>query len=156
MNYLQPQTCKAVGVLLLQKMNRKNTLSQKPPVSRESFWQFQIDQIDMGYKRYMFPNYAADQLTTIAQYCNQHEINLSFLIFPTHSDLQERIDRAQLRDQEISFKQFLASLATVHDFDKANSFTTNRLNFDDPKHVCFTAMDQLITSYWNSKKIQYN
>jgi len=146
MNYLQPQTCKAVGLLLLQKMSKNSAVSQKPPVNRETFWQFQIDEIDTAYKRYLFPQYAASQLKAIAEYCKKHAIKLSFLIFPTHSDLQKRIDHAQLRNQEIAFKKFLASLAPVYDFDLINEFTSNKYNFDDPKHVCFTAMDELIAT----------
>ncbi len=150
MNYFQPQTCKAAGLLFLQKVTIKKVISQQPPVSRDAFWQFQIDEVDMGYKRFVFPSYASSQLSSIANYCKKHAISLSFVIFPTHYDLQKRIDHANLRQHEGAFKEFLTSLAPVHDFDIANDFTLNRDNFDDPKHVSFTAMDKLITSCWSS------
>lgn len=149
MNYLQPETCKAVLTLLMQKIVSKK-LNQEPPLSREAFWQFQLDEIDICFKRYNFPVYGARQLSKIADYCKKHGISLSFLILPTHSDLQARIDNAQLCAQETEFKLFLSSLAHVFDFDGINDFTTNKLNFDDPKHVNFEAMDKLISSYFES------
>lgn len=150
-NYIQPQTCKAVGSLLAQYLFNSATVSQEPPMTRDVFWQYQIDEIDNGYQRYIFPAYASRQLSLIADYCKQHNIALSFIIFPTHSDLQERIDHAQLRSEERHFKDFLVSLAPVHDFDIVNDFTQNKSNFDDPKHVSYAAMDYLVSSVWHER-----
>lgn len=152
LSYVKPETCKAVFYLLLQFFSDKQLINQQPPVNRDAFWQFQIDEIDMGYKRYVYPSYASKQLALIADYCNQKSIQLIFLLFPTHTDLQKRIDLAHLRDQEQIFKRFLSSMGTLYDFDTSNDFTNNSLNFDDPKHVCFAAMDSLITDYLQSQK----
>lgn len=148
MNYIQPETCKAVAALLMQHFFSTKMVSQAPPMSCDDFWNYQLEEIDLGYQRYVFPLYASRQLSSIANYCKQHAIKLSFIIFPTHIDLQERIDHAHLREQERSFKNFLASLATIYDFDVADDFTKNRNNFDDPKHVSYHAIDYIVDKVW--------
>jgi hypothetical protein len=152
LNYIQPETCKAVFHLLLQIFSNKKLINQQPPMDKQAFWQFQLDEIDTGYRRYVYPSYASKQLALIADHCNKNGIHLTFITFPTHTDLQKRIDTAQLRNQEQVFKQFLQSIGALWDFDITNDFTNNPLNFDDPKHVCFEAMDKLIADYLNYKK----
>lgn len=147
-SYFQPQTCKATFSLLTDYFFSKNNRSQAPPMTRDDFWNYQIDEIDHGYQRYVFPVYAARQLTAIADYCKQHAIALSFIIFPTHTDLQKRIDHAHLREQEVTFTHFLTSLAPTHNFDVASEFTHNKKNFDDPKHICYGATDYIIERVW--------
>lgn len=150
-SYIQPQTCKAVGSLLLQYFTKKKIVTQEPPMTQDAFWNYQIDEIDSGYQHYVFPLYASRQLSEISDYCKKHSIELSFIILPTHVDLQERVDHAHLRQKEIAFKQFLISLAPTFDLDIVSEFTKNKHNFDDPKHVCAQANDYIINQVWGQR-----
>ncbi len=149
LHYMQPQTTKIVYSLLCNIIFKKK-ISQAPPVDQAAFWQIQLDEIDQGYKRYTFPLYVTEQLTKIVEYCKKNMITLSFIIFPTHTDLQKRIVIAGLQEQHQQFKQFLHSLAPVYDFDIENHFTADNNNFDDPKHLSYSATKNLTTQIWHT------
>lgn len=152
LHYLQPQTTKIVYSLIRNTLFKKK-LSQAPPVDQAAFWDIQIAEADQGYKRFTFPFYATKQLRVIADYCKEHTIKLFFIIFPTHIDFQKRIAIAGLQDQEKEFKLFLQSLAPVYDFDNENSFTSDKNNFDDPKHLSYNATNYVTTQIWRSQTV---
>ena len=75
------------------------------------------------------------QLKKIKHYCDNNNINLTFLIMPTHLDYQKRVKDFNLIEEEITFKNDMSNLGRVIDFEFPNIITKNRHSFKDPTHT---------------------
>ena len=123
-------------VLLMQSLvlGRKPAI-ETPPYSKEEFWDYQLaTSATSFYKDYTYPDNYFKDLKSLSAYCKTKEIELVFIIPPTHVDLQRRIGDYGLYGEEARFKADISSLAKVYDFDYENSFTKKKGNFLDPYH----------------------
>jgi len=108
---------------------------EKPNLNKSEFWQYQLEStITNFYKYYQYPDSFASSLSEISKYCHKNNIKLTFIIPPTHTDLQNKIIEYELEEQELRFKQDISELGILYDYDFPNTLTTNRENFSDPFH----------------------
>ena len=99
-----------------------------PEMSREAFWNSVIygPQTTRMFKNYLYPVKYRTQLLEVAQYARQHGIQLTFVIFPTHTDFQARfLDAFGMQPQKQRLCRDLAAIATVFDFDYPNALTSD-------------------------------
>jgi hypothetical protein len=121
-----------------------------PKVSREAFWQSQLQYLATRYKRFADPGSLRDDLRKIVAYCNAHNIAFTFVITPQHIDAQRRVRELGVEDQYEQFKKDLAGMAPVYDCDIDSSLTRNRDNYSDPFHLSNPGASQLVSDLWSA------
>lgn len=109
---------------------------QKPAMSVDEFWQFQLQTAGSRYfDQYVYPELYYRELMKIAQYCKDNKIQLTFIVPPTHLDLQELLKSKGLNAAEKKFIEDLSRLGETFDFNISNEFTNKKDNFNDPFHA---------------------
>ena len=122
---------------------------ERPQVTNEEFWQQQLGPNTKAlYGNYRYPEDYVEKLREIGTYCQQHQIQLRFIIPPTHVDLQQKIAEFGLAAENERFLRDLQSIAPVIDFDFPNDFNSNRENFPDPYHP--GPKRRLINAIWGT------
>jgi len=122
----------------------------KPPMTKDEFWLHQLKFVTPAfYRPYKYPGNFYQDLKKIATYCKQNNIMLTFIIFPTHVDLQRAVNDFNLSEYDLQFRKDLKSLGTVVDFDYPNSITTLKNNFEDPYHYNKDIGNEIIDVIWN-------
>lgn len=120
-----------------------------PKMSREEFWQLQLGPgIEPFYSQYSYPDRYKNDLQTIAEFCRGHGIRLVFIIFPTHVDLQNRIQDFHLSAAATRLRDDLSSMADTYDFDFPSDLTRDKQNFMDPFHFNHEIGSRLISEIW--------
>ena len=123
-----------------------------PSLDKDSFWKSQlVTAVPIFYKHYKYPNNYYNKLKDISDYCKINNINLTFIIPPTHIDLQKRVADFGLLEEEKNFKKDLRSLGKVYDFDYPNDWTNNRENFNDPFHLTKAMMEKFVDEIWGDE-----
>lgn len=127
---------------------------EKPKMSREEFWQYQLTTgADEHYRLYDHPQRHYEALKKISDYCRGKNIELMFIILPTHVDLQNQIGEYYgLRDACVRMREDLRSLGAVLDFDYNSDFTSNEENFKDPYHLEAAAVERLAEDVFGRKQ----
>jgi len=116
---------------------------------RETFWKSQIEQMSEFNARYVYPRKYHAELEKISLYAKKNQIELVFLIFPTHVELQNRLQDFGLEGQYARFKQEISLLAPTYDYDYPNEVTANKDNFSDPYHCRHECVDEIIREVWS-------
>jgi hypothetical protein len=110
--------------------------TEKPDLDKEAFWQMQLGETVTGefYRDWKYPQVLYNRLKQIIEYCHFHNIKLIFLIPPTHIELQNKIVEYGLTEEYQRYKEDLAKIALVADFDYPNKVTADKECFLDPYH----------------------
>jgi hypothetical protein len=124
-----------------------------PEMSREAFWDYTINgpQTTRLFKTYLYPVKYHAQLVEIGRYAKEHGIQLTFVVFPTHTDFQARFDAFGMQQQKQRICQDLSAIATVFDFDYPNALTSDAGNFADPLHLTAPAVDEVVDEVWGNR-----
>ena len=123
----------------------------RPTVSKEKYWKRQIGESTTAlYRRFRYQSDYIDELRGIARYCSAKGIELTFVILPTHTDLQEKLREFDLEATYDQFHQDIESLGTVIDFNFPDAYTRDAENFKDPYHVADPSM--VISAIWGDDK----
>ncbi len=86
------------------------------------------------WKGFKFSGTLWAKVTEIAEWCDQNNIQLVFVIPPTISDMQARIFEYGFGRMNHEFRLRLSALAPVVDFDFDNAVTRDLGNFSDAYH----------------------
>lgn len=136
--YLSPLVTKASALVLLTAVTGHQFVSEIPPMTREAFWQYQLGPgADLYVRRWARPNVLLAKLKEMVAYCRSKDIEVMFFIPPTHADLRALLPQAEYAE----YKQELAGLGRVLDFDLPGPLTDDAGNFDDPQH-CTAAVSR--------------
>jgi len=109
---------------------------ERPNEDRDAFWNHQLGTaIVSHYGRFKYSHAYVESLRELARYCDANGIALTFLIPPTHVELQAKIAEFGLSAEAEEFNRDLHSLGRVVDMDFDNAFTRDRENFLDPFHT---------------------
>lgn len=126
------------------------TVSHKPKATADEFWKDQLEFSRNAINdRYGYPATLYADLKRIKAYCDKNQIQLCFIVLPTHIDMQERISRFNLQGYHSRFYQDVKSLGKTYDFDYKNSVTSDRERFNDPYHLKST--DVVINDVWGQR-----
>ncbi len=81
-------------------------------VSKDVLWQRQLISSDELFRHFQGHARRERELREVAEFCRRHEIQFGFVIFPTHQDLQNRIDNEfGLKVERLEFARILESIA---------------------------------------------
>jgi hypothetical protein len=116
----------------------------------QAFWQHQLGPITAAfYTRHVYPKRYHAELEKIARYAKANSIELAFVIFPTHVELQNRVRDFGLEGEYIRFKREVSALAPTYDYDYSNEMTSDKDNFLDPYHCRQECVDRIIREVWS-------
>ena len=128
----------------------------KPTVSKEEFWSQMLVNGDKFYKSYIYPVEYKKELQKIAAYCDSNGIRLVFIIPPTHTELQDKVQKFKLDSLNTLFKKELTLFGEVYDFDFPNSLTNDKENFNDPFHTKDSISNLLIEDVFTDTRKHCN
>lgn len=130
----------------------KDTIYKIPRTDFESNWTRFLSVTEMRYyKNYSYPQEYLKDLKEIKSYCDKHSINLCFIIPPTNVDMQELVDKNDLKSQKEMFVRNLAKISAVYDMDFPNTLTYNQELFYDPVHIDKADLTRLFISIVNNR-----
>lgn len=114
----------------------------RPPMTRERLWNMQLNETTKTwYEHYELSDEYALELRKIKNYCNEHGINLYFVVMPNHIKFQNAVNTYNLKSKYQEYLQTLSSISTVFDFNYPNSITIPEENFLDSLHYEYTRED---------------
>jgi len=132
---------KAAVYAVLSQIRGAPLAIEKPPMDREAFWRHQLGPATAAhYNRFKYPPEHLEALRKVAARCAEEGIQLTFVIPPSHVELQAKIAEFGLTKLADRFRRDLRSLGRVVDFDFPNAYTRDRANFSDPYHFHPTPM----------------
>jgi hypothetical protein len=150
--YVSPFVAKISLYNIIYRLTGLNLASERPPMSKEEFWAQRLGAAtDYYYGTYIYPYDALKSLHEIMKYCEDNAIKLSLIIFPTHVELQDKVQEYGLSAEYDRYKVDLRSVAPVIDFDYPNEWTKNKQLFIDPYHFNEEIMQALIDEIWRHK-----
>jgi hypothetical protein len=124
-----------------------------PTMGRDAFWAHHLENVLGAYfEKYVYPTKYKRQLQELAQYCQAHGIQLTFVIFPSSLDAQRLIQKHKLDHESARMRHDLAALAPVYDFDYENEITADKENYRDPVHFRGPIQAQLIREIWGGDR----
>lgn len=146
---------KALAMSFYHIFTAKEVTIGNPDMDIEAFWKEQIDgPAARFYKLYKYPDTYYMELKKITEYCRSNNINLTFFIAPTHTDLQAKIDEFSLTEESERFRSDLRSIGNVIDYDYNTWLTSHYENFSDPFHLNIE-LDTIIINALIENKIAY-
>lgn len=122
-----------------------------PRIDHETGWRETLSSNAKVYRDFSYPTKYRQELMKIAQYCKEHEIEVFFLILPSHVDLQRLANDFKLEGARNQIIRELSAMAPVYDFDYENELTINKDNFKDPVHFTDQVGDLLTYEIWGGK-----
>lgn len=155
-SYLFSGDCLKATFLILKSLITNKTIAiEKPSLTKEEFWKYQLEtSAKLHYENFTYAHSFIKALEKLVNYCNANNIAVTFIIPPTHTDLQNRVADFNLVEEEKQFKETLATLADVYDFDYKNAITTHKNNFDDPYHFN-DSIAKIIVNELTTNKLKY-
>lgn len=139
-------TIKSVVFICYSYLTESEINVEESKKNKDNFWAHQLSVASRIYfDSYVYPSEEYDELSKMAEYCRENNINLIFFIPPTHMDLQVLIGEYGLEQSRTQFLNDLRSLATVVNLNTENQFTSRKANFTDPFHFD-RAFDSLVLS----------
>ena len=127
-----------------------NMVSERPEMDKEQFWQKQLNKTtECFYGRYQYPKDLYDELCKIVEYCQAENIELVFIVPPTHVDLQRRIEDFGLKEEYERFLHDLRSFGVpVYDFDVPGELTMDKALYKDPYHADEEVKEKVVDRVW--------
>lgn len=124
-----------------------------PVGDRESFWRQQLEVTARVYlENYRDPVFYRKELLEISEICRAQNIQLDFIIFPSHQDLMSKIGEYDLLDANRVMREDLARCGRVFDFAWENALTADKVSFKDPFHFTREVSDLIVRSVWGADR----
>jgi hypothetical protein len=125
----------------------------KPTGDKEAFWQKQLDTTArVYYANYRDPVRYREELARISAFCRSRNIRLVFIIFPSHTDLRNKIHEYGLESADLRLREDLEKFGLVYDFAADNETTRNRELFTDPYHFGAAIKERIVLSVWGDAR----
>jgi hypothetical protein len=133
--YFSSFVTKASVYNVIKKLSRVSIRPEKPAAGKEAFWQFQLGTTtSMHYGNWTWSPKLFAELRKVVAHCNQSDIEVTFVIPPSHVDLQNKVTQFDLDAEYADYKLELQKMARIIDYDFENQVTADRDNFRDPYH----------------------
>ncbi|PKP02082.1 MAG: hypothetical protein CVU14_04060 [Bacteroidetes bacterium HGW-Bacteroidetes-9] len=116
-----------------------------PPDKMEDLAQFRLN---LFFEEYSYPKTYMSELQKIKEYCEQNNIELTFVILPVYEGVDKHLEKVGLTDAKNRFKADINSLGKTIDLDKLKEVKANRGNFIDYFHPNQAMMDSLVKQIW--------
>lgn len=124
-----------------------------PDMTPDEFWRHQLTGPARGYfGGYRYPEEYREELREIAVYCRAENVDLRFVVFPGHTDLQAKFSEYGLDAEYARFKADLADIAVTYDFEYENELSSDRKQYRDPFHFGDEYEEIIIQSIWGTDR----
>ncbi len=108
---------------------------ERPPMARDEFWRHQLDSGAVRvFGQFSYAENLEGDIEQIVRYCQRHSISFTFVVPPSHVELQGKIAEYGLDRESERFLSFLRRLAPTIDFDIPSDLTRDKSRFGDPFH----------------------
>lgn len=123
-----------------------------PQMTRKAFWDYEVNgpETTRLFQTYLRPVKYHARMVELGLYAREHGIQLTFVIFPTHTDYQARFAAFGMEPKKQSMARDLAAIAPVLDFDYPSPLTSDAGNFSDPLHLAAPAVDLVVDEIWGN------
>lgn len=98
-----------------------------------------------------FPIEHMDAYKKIAEYCEAKKIELNFIFFPGHIDFITAIEELGIMPIYNEFKNELANLGNLYDFEYPNEITTNTDLYSDLSHTDQYTIERIVHEIWSQQ-----
>ncbi|MFM1998573.1 MAG: hypothetical protein RL204_520 [Bacteroidota bacterium] len=133
----------------------KELQTENQNMTADEFWKYNIEtKSEHYYSRYQFPEESFSRLKEISEYCNSHNIELTFILVPHHIEMQAKVKEYNLENSMHEFKSKISELAETIDYDYDCSLNRDKSNFGDPIHYK-PNIGKLIIGELSSRKFSY-
>jgi len=122
---------------------------ETPAMSREEFWQYQLDITTGGICReYEYSSAYVGQLRQLVTYCRAKGIDVELIIFPEHDELIARYAEYGRQKEYERFLTEIPAIAHTHDFTNRQEITGDKTLFNDPYHPTTEVYLEIIEDIW--------
>jgi hypothetical protein len=150
--YTSLHILKISAMMLFKAVAGIDLTSDEVSVSKEDFWEQQLDNYKIReYSRYTYPQNAYERLLRIKRYCDDNDINLTFVVLPTHVDWQNKVREYNLEAAYARYKEDLKGLSATIDYDYDNEWTRDKDLFRDPYHFDNFIMESIVAEIWGGQ-----
>lgn len=119
-----------------------------PPDRMEELARFRLD---LFFSEYKYPETYISEFMKIKRYCEENNIEMSFIIFPVYEGVDRHLGKTGLTDEMLRFKSDIKGLGKTIDLDQWPEFKSNRGNFIDYFHPNQTMIDSLVRKVWTKR-----
>lgn len=109
------------------------------------YWKGQLYGANRFYAKYKYPKNLFLRLQEIKKYSKLNDINLIFLLPPSHMDLQNKTKDFNLEKEYLKYKNDIFSLGVTFDCDFESEVTSNMDNFTDPLHYSSIVAENIVS-----------
>ncbi len=147
-------TCDAFYSLLYQVTDKDPVTFSLDGAAFEKNWNTVLQQQVRGaINHYVYPKEYKKELDKISAYCKDNEIELYFIIFPSHSDFYKIIEEENLNMEYQTFLKDILSLGKTYNFEQVNRLTSEKDNYQDVYHLKKEILnDVIISDIWGGKQ----
>jgi len=130
---LNKSTFKTIAYYIQKKYFKSKQKIRKKHTKQ---WNKALNFIDRTYyQNYKYPEHYFIQLNKISQYCKKNKIRLVFFIPPNHRDVQKLVEKNNLLELQVRFKNDLKKMGEFYDFDIESEITKDQTKYEDPFHL---------------------
>lgn len=108
-------------------------------------------RLNLFFAKYIYPESYFEELKKIAQYCEENNIELKFIILPTYIEVDNYLEKNDLLQMKNKFKEDVKSLGITYDLDVPGDIKNKRENFIDYFHPIQPVMDTLAYRIWGKE-----
>jgi hypothetical protein len=147
-------TCDAFYTLLYKLTDKQPVEFSLDKEAFEKNWNIVLKkQVRMALNHYIYPEEYKAELQKIARYCKSNNIELYFIIFPSHEDFHKIIEEKKLEKEYATFLNDINGLGKTYNFEHTNDLTTNKSNYQDVYHLRKDILNKIIiTDIWGNKQ----
>ncbi|OQX72526.1 MAG: hypothetical protein B6D61_13625 [Bacteroidetes bacterium 4484_249] len=106
------------------------------------------ESLELFFSDYNYPAEYYNELLRITDYCNDNNINLSFIIIPNYEAVDDYLQKNDLYDMRLKFKEDIKSFGKTYDFNLQNKISKKRDNFSDYFHPTQPVIDEITKEIW--------
>lgn len=106
------------------------------------------DLLRLFFKDYSYPEEYRVELERIAKYCDDNDIDLTFIIMPTYDITFDYLEENSLGSAYKTFKHDIQKLGHTHDYWIKSDFSKDRNNFLDFFHPKQPIIDKITIEVW--------
>ncbi len=107
--------------------------------------------LEMFFGDYSYPVAYYSELNKIKQYCDENNIELSFILMPTYKGVAEYLEEHGLTEMRQRFEEEIGFLGDTYNFDVPGEVSNTRENFIDYFHPRRPILDDVTRKVWGKE-----
>ncbi len=125
-------------------------ITKKKKRNKNEFWKYTINTVaENHYSKWKKPDNSLIQLKAVGEFCKENNINLTLLIVPHCYEFHNRLIDFDLEQEEMKFKNDIANIGRVVDYDYPNVITDCKSCFGGPIHTTDSVSEIIINDLFS-------